>query len=93
MTRQQEAELQVQHQVQDGWRQLQQEKEELQRKVGDLQDCLKKLQGERTEAERKMARLSKERLALRKALEKVTTSSHRSDLNSTINMQIIRCNH
>lgn len=61
----------MQHQVQDGWRQLQREKEELQQKVGDLQDRLKKLQGERTEAERKLARLSKERLALRKALEKV----------------------
>lgn len=66
--------------------QLQVEKEELQQKVGDLQDCLKKLQAERTEVERKLARLSKERLALRKALEKVMTSSRSSYLNSTMNM-------
>lgn len=76
----------MQLQVQDGWRQLQREKEELQQKVGDLQGCLKKLQGERTEAERKLARLGKERSALRKALEKVMTSSHSFYSNSTIIM-------
>lgn len=73
----------MQHQVQDGWRQLQREKEELQQEVGDLQACLKELQGERTEAERKLARLSKERVALRKALEKVMTSSHSSCFKSS----------
>lgn len=59
--------------VQESWQQLQREKEELQQKVGDLQSCLKKLQSDRAETERKLARLGKDKSALRRALEKVTT--------------------
>lgn len=73
---QQKEEIQVQLQAQDGWQQLQREREELQHKVGELQGCVKNLHGEKMEAERKLARLGKERSALRKALEKVMTLLH-----------------
>ncbi|KAM9762981.1 uncharacterized protein crocc2 [Menidia menidia] len=64
LKQQQEAELQTSQQ-------LQRDKEELQEKLCDLQSSLRKLQNERGALEKVLARIGKDKSALRKTLEKV----------------------